>query len=168
MMSLVVEQLTTHQRKRDINQFHDNMANNVYDIIINSASLRLVFLSIFLSPTTRDNIQKSNASCMIVTHKLLKDVIAALQENEGTMRDKWLTLAAWKTQLYSRYDFRSGLDLSLQQLKKELTLFGPISKKLSAGNDTAVRSVFDIKTKEYTRHTLPTGATHVGAIDNGK
>jgi hypothetical protein len=77
---------------------------------------------------------------MIVTQKLLKDAIATLQENKETTRYKWLTLAAWKTLLYSCYDFGSSLDFSLHQLKKGLTSFGPISEKVSAGNDTGIHS----------------------------
>jgi hypothetical protein len=45
-------------------------------------------------------------------------------------------LAAWKTLLfYTHYDFGSGLDFNIQQLKKGLTSCGPLSEKLYAGND---------------------------------
>ena len=71
-------------------------------------------------------------------HALLKDAIAALRENEEITRDKWLTLAAWKTLLYAHYDFESGPGLSLTQLLKGLALFGPISDKVSAGNGTII------------------------------
>jgi hypothetical protein len=49
---------------------------------------------------------------MIVTRNLLKDAMAALRENEK--------IAAMKTLIYSRYDFGSGLDFNIQQLKKGL------------------------------------------------
>jgi hypothetical protein len=80
---------------------------------------------------------------MSVTHKLLKDMMASLRENKEMMRDKWLMLAAWKTVIYSHYDFGSGLEFSLQQLKKGLTLLGPISEKVSAGNDTGIHSRYN-------------------------
>jgi hypothetical protein len=73
---------------------------------------------------------------MIVTHKLLKDAMATLWENKKMMRDKWQTLAAWKTLIYSCYDFGTGLDFNIQLLRKGLALVGSVSKKVSAGNDT--------------------------------
>jgi hypothetical protein len=81
---------------------------------------------------------------MIVTHKILTDVMVALRENEKMMRrDNWLLMlvAAWKTRLYTHYDFGSGLDFHIQQLKKGLTSFGPVSEKVSAGNDTGMQEV---------------------------
>jgi hypothetical protein len=50
-------------------------------------------------------------------------------------------LAAWKPLIYSHYDFGNGLDFNIiQQLKKWLTLLGPVSKKVSAGNDIGIHS----------------------------
>jgi hypothetical protein len=63
-----------------------------------------------------------------------------VRTKQETTRDKWLTLAAWKSLLYSHYDFGSGLDFNIQQLQKGLALFGPISEKVSAGNDSGIHS----------------------------
>ena len=89
---------------------------------------------------------------MIVPHVLLKDAIAALRENEEIMRDKWLMLAAWKTLLYSHFDFGSGLDFSLTQLLKGLAFLCPISDKVSAGNDTRIHSRYKFINK--VKHTF--------------
>jgi hypothetical protein len=53
-------------------------------------------------------------------------------------RDKWLMLAAWKALLYARYDFGSGLDFNIQQLKTWLNFFCPVSEKESTRNDTKI------------------------------
>jgi hypothetical protein len=46
-----------------------------------------------------------------------------------------------KTLIYSHYDFGSGLDFNIQQLKKGgLALFGSVSEKVSAGHDTGIHS----------------------------
>jgi hypothetical protein len=78
---------------------------------------------------------------VVVIHKLLKDVMTALRGEQENHERKVADTSVWKTLIYVHYDFGSGLDFNIQQLKKGLTLFGPVSEKVSAGNDTGIHSL---------------------------
>jgi hypothetical protein len=61
--------------------------------------VQVVFFIYSPSHGDKHNIQKDDVKRLFVEKELITSVLTELQEEEPTTRDKWLTLAAWKTLL---------------------------------------------------------------------
>jgi hypothetical protein len=77
---------------------------------------------------------------MPVPRKLLRSALVDLHHNETIMNDKWLTLEAIRKLIYARFDFNTGIDFAVHELKKAANEVGPLGSKILEGNHAIVRS----------------------------
>jgi hypothetical protein len=73
---------------------------------------------------------------MVVARKIITSALVKLGKEEPTTRDKWLTVDAWKSLLYTRYNFDSSIDSSIREFSRALHNLGAILQKVSTGNNT--------------------------------
>jgi hypothetical protein len=73
---------------------------------------------------------------MVVARKIIISALVELGKEEPTTRDKWLTVDAWKSLLFTRYDFDTSIDFSIREFNKALNLLGAIRLKVATGNNT--------------------------------
>jgi hypothetical protein len=73
---------------------------------------------------------------MVVARKIITSALMELGKEEPTTRDKWLTVDAWKTQIYIHYEFDSNINSSASDSNRALNLLGAIRLKVSTGNNT--------------------------------
>ena len=55
---------------------------------------------------------------MVVARKIIISALVELGKEEPTTRDKWLTVDAWKSLLFTRYDFDTSIDFSIRELTR--------------------------------------------------
>jgi hypothetical protein len=77
---------------------------------------------------------------MVVARKIIISALVELGKEEPTTRDKWLTVDAWKSLLFTRYDFDTSIDFSTREFNKALNLLGAIRLKVSTGNLTGMHA----------------------------
>ncbi len=86
-----------------------------------------------------EHIKSATESSMSVTTQSVNSTITAIWDEESTMRNKWLTLEAWKTILYHYYDLDDQVGFSLNTLTRAVRLFGSATdSKVRQGNTTGV------------------------------
>jgi hypothetical protein len=61
---------------------------------------------------------------MYLEKKLVTSALTELLEQEPTTRDKWLSLEAWISLLYTHYDFGCGIDFTIGDFKRVLHTLG--------------------------------------------
>ena len=72
---------------------------------------------------------------MVVARKIITSALVKLGKEEPTTRDKWLTVDAWKSLLYTRYNFDSSIDSSIREFSRALHNLGAIHLKVSTGGN---------------------------------
>ena len=68
---------------------------------------------------------------MVVPRKIISSALVELGKEEPTTRDKWLTVDAWKSLLYTCYDFDSTINFIISEFNRALHNMGAIRLKVS-------------------------------------
>jgi hypothetical protein len=112
--------------------------------------LGLGFMLYCSSPTGRANIKKTKPTSTSVPRKLIRLALVDLHHNKTATNDRWLTLEAIRKLIYSRFDFNDGIDITVGELKRVVNEYGPVTTKISNGNETEIY----LRMKEATKINL--------------
>ena len=74
---------------------------------------------------------------MVVGRKNISLALVELGNKEPTTRDKWLTVDAWNSLLFTQNEFDSSINFTIREFSRALNLLGVIhSLKVWTGNHT--------------------------------